>query len=368
MKCYFDNAATTPLTNEMKAYLISVLDVFGNPSSLHSEGVLSRNLIETTRKTVAKFINAKDSNEIYFTSSGSASNTLAISGYVSKNKCEIYYSPTSHKSILKNIDGLNILKCPLKVNGCGEIDIADLEQKLKKCQKKPFVIFEYANSEIGTIQDVKIISDLVHQYNGVVMVDCTGSISSIPLDVQSLEIDLAIFSGHKIGALKGVGILYKKNIIELSPLVFGAQEEGLFGGTENILGIASVGKAIELLHYDTSYARDFVWYNIKNIDGLYLVGKQIYEKRLNNNLYICVKGVQGQRLVAMMDDLFNTQISTGSACNNGEPTPSVVLKAIGILEEDIHNCIRISFKGNETDEQLEQFCKNLSLCISMLKD
>ena len=229
------------------------------------------------------------------------------------------------------------------------------------------VVFEYANSEIGTIQDVKAITELVHKYNGVVMVDCTGSISSIPLDVQALDVDIATFSGHKIGALKGVGVLYKKENISLFPLVFGTQEQGLFGGTENVLGIASIGKAIELLKYECSTARDYVWSEIEDIDGVYLVGVKTYKNRLVNNLYLCIKGISGQELVALMDDIYDTQISTGSACNNGESMPSSTLLAIGVPEEDIHSCIRISFKGNEKNEQLRDFCKNLRTCINMLR-
>jgi uncharacterized protein YjbI with pentapeptide repeats len=144
-------------------------------------------------------------------------------------------------------------------------------------------------------------------------------------------------------------------------------EQGLFGGTENVLGIASLGNAIELFNYKDSTARDYVWDNIADIDGIYLIGAKIPKHRLVNNLYICVRSVNGQELVGLMDDLYNTQISTGSACNNGEPTPSFTLLAIGIPEEDIHSCIRISFKGNETEEQLCEFCKNFRACINILR-
>lgn len=346
-----------------------MLDIFGNPSSAHSEGVKTKSMIEDARNVVAKFINAKSSDEIYFTSSGSASNTLGLNGIWQR----IIYSPTCHKSILKAVDLLSkehrFLDSQLKVNGYGEIEIKHLENILSQNKLNTLVVFEYANSEIGTIQDVQTITELVHKYHGMVMVDCTGSISSIPLDVQSLDIDIATFSGHKIGALKGIGVLYKKENVTLSPLVFGTQEQGLFGGTENVLGIASLGKAIKLLKYkyDTR-ARDYVWSNIMDIKDVCLVGAKMYENRLINNLYVCIKGINGRDIVGLMDDLYNTQISTGSACNNGEATPSSTLLAIGVPEEDIHSCIRISFKGNETEEQLQEFCKNLRTCINILKD
>ena len=127
LSCYLDNAATTYLSPEMKNYLISMLDIFGNPSSTHSEGKLSSKLIEEVRSKVAKFIKANSNDSIYFTSSGSASNVLAIQGFALSHKCTILYSPTVHKSILKTIDNLNIHYNvdihELKVDSYGNIDI-----------------------------------------------------------------------------------------------------------------------------------------------------------------------------------------------------------------------------------------------------
>lgn len=115
---------------------------------------------------------------------------------------------------------------------------------------KKLVVIEHANSEIGTIQDIKQIIEMCHFYNAIVYVDCTGSISQIPVDIRTLDIDGLGFSAHKLSALKGVGILYKKKHIELEPLIYGSQEQGLFAGTENVIGIAALGKAVE--NYDYS--------------------------------------------------------------------------------------------------------------------
>lgn len=365
---YLDNAATTPLSDEMKKYLTSVLGLYANPSSAYKTGNELRFFIDLVRDKVAKFINAC-AGSIIFTSSGSASNTLGIKGYVEANDCEVYYSPTLHKSALKCVDGLSCKCETLKVSGKGFINTDDLISKLKTCGQKPFLIAEYANSESGTIQPIKEICDIVHNHNGIVMIDCTGSISSIPLNIDGLNIDIATFSAHKIGALKGIGVLYKYTDINLKPLVYGAQEEGLFAGTENVLGVISLGKAIDLMDYSkTSRSRDFVWDNLKNIDDMYLVGAELGESRLINNLCVCVKRVNGQDIVAMMDDLYNTQISTGSACNNGTAVPSPTFTAMGIAEEDLHSCIRMSFDGKESQEQLQKFCDNITTCINMLKN
>ena len=370
---YLDNAATIALSSEMKKYLISVLDIFGNPSSAHSEGAMAKRLIEDVRKNVAKFIKADGFENIYFTSSGSASNTLGIQGYTLANKCNVVYSPTVHKSNLKTIDNLaefyEVDISELKVDSYGVIEVDYLEQTMMSCSKGTLVVVEYANSEIGTIQDIKTISDIVHKYGGKLFVDCTGSISTIPLDVTGLNIDIATFSAHKIGALKGVGVLYKKPDITMSPLVFGSQEQGLFGGTENVLGILSLGKAIDLMSYGkTSHIRDFVWNIIKDIDGVSLVGAPLDKNRLISNLYVCVKDLRGGDIAALMDDVYKIQISTGSACNNGSPSPSSTALAIGLSEEDANSCVRISFSGNEAEDELKEFCKSFSTCIKMLRD
>ena len=372
MRLYLDNASTTPLSPEMKEYLISMLDIFGNPSSAHSEGVKVNSLIEDVRTDVARFIKADNGDSIYFTSSGSASNTLGIQGYALVNKCRILYSPTVHKSILKTVANLaefyGIVVSELKVDSCGNIDIGYLKQVLPNVAENVLVVTEYANSEIGTIQNIETISDIIHRYNGKIFVDCTGSISTIPLDVAGLNIDIATFSAHKIGALKGVGVIYKKNDIALLPIVFGSQEQGLFAGTENVLGILSLGKAIELMTYDkTSHNRDFVWNSIKDIKDISLVGSSLGENRLINNLYICIKGVRGADFVALMDDVYKVQMSTGSACNNGSSTPSSTALAIGLSERDANSCVRVSFSGNETECELKEFCKNMYACIAMLR-
>lgn len=264
MKVYLDNAATTPLSSSVKDYVVSLLDCFYNPSSTYDDGKKSKRIIEEARSNVAKFINA-DSDEIIFTSGGSASNTLAIKGCYEENNCCVFYSSIAHKSMLKCAEATYGSQ-KIYVDKDGKIYTFILEDMLKYCDTKPFVVIDYANSEIGTIQNVKEIIKLTHSYDGIVYLDCTGSISSIPIDVKELDVDMIGFSGHKIHALKGCGVLYKKKNLKLSPLIYGEQESGLFGGTENFLGIATIGKAIENYDYKhiSSKNRDYVWNYIKD--------------------------------------------------------------------------------------------------------
>lgn len=369
MEVYLDNAATTKLSDSMKEYLCSILDVFGNPSSLYSEGRKAKELIKYVKESVAKFINA-DSKDIYFTSGGSANNTLAVKGFFQKSDCTIFYSPIAHKSILKCVESYHN-SIPLKLNKEGLINIHDLEEYLDVCINTPFVVIDHANSEIGTVQNIEEIIKIVHLYNGIVYLDCTGSIPTIPIDVKKLNVDMLGFSGHKIHALKGCGVLYKKENIELEPLIYGSQEQGLIGGTENALGIASLGKAIENYDYSSisSTNRDYVYeYITKNIPDSYLVGASIESgNRLPHNLYMCFRGVEGESLMILLD-MNGIQVSTGSACTSGDLTPSTTLSAIGMDEQDIHSCIRLSFSGEETQEELDYVCGILKQCVASLRN
>lgn len=362
---YLDNASTTPLLPEVKDYIIEILDNYQNPSSLYQSGSHSKQILTKARVNVAKFINANP-GDIIFTSGGSASNTLMIKGYAQKNDCMVLYSPIAHKSILKCVESLEY-KTSLKVDRRGYINIEVLEHLLKQTTMKKLVVIDYANSEIGTIQDVQKIIEVCHNNEAMVYLDCTGSIGQIPVDVKELNVDAIGFSAHKLNALKGTGVLYKKSNIELEPLVYGSQEQGLFGGTENIIGIAALGKAVENYDYSSinSNARDRVLdYILRNILGSYLIGD--ISNRLPHNLYVCFKNVQGESLMILLD-MNDIQVSTGSACTSGDLTPSTTLTAIGMDEDDMNNCIRITFSGNETNEELDNFCEILNKNVSLLR-
>jgi len=368
MNLYLDNAATTPLSDPMKKYLSSLLDLWGNPSSLHTKGTEAKKILSGARRSVARFLHA-DPEHIYFMPSGSASNTCAIRGYDAARRCTVLYSPIAHKSILECTKDCPYSH-PLKTDRHGFIDLHDLEQKLAACHFSPFVIIDYANSEIGTVQDVKRIIDLTHSFRGIVYLDCTGSIPSIPIHVQESGTDMAGFSAHKLGGLKGCGILYKKPSIALQPLIYGSQEQGLAGGTENVLGIASAGKAVEAYDYSAIHSdgRDYFYHSIiKQIPDSYLIGAPIESgKRLPHNLYMCFRGVEGESLMILLD-MHGIQVSTGSACNGRSLSTSPALAAIGMDRQDIHSCIRFSFSGRETKEELDYACATLKRCVADLR-
>lgn len=375
MNIFLDNASTIPLLPQVKEYLISILDEYGNPSSLHSKGIAARQIIETARKNVMKFIGAK-TGRLLFVPSGSAANTIMVDTALkaSLNKRNfILYSPIAHGSIIKRINSVYTEnKKALDINQDGRINIQFLNDMLKKIQKRNmrcWLIIDAANSEIGTIQDFQTITEIVHKYDGFVYLDYTGAVSTIPLNVEKIRADAVSFSGHKIGALKGIGALwYNPNVIEIPSFVSGSQEYSIIGGTENITGIASMGIAVKAykFHIDVRKKRDYVYNWIKRkVDNVYLVGAD-FEHRLKGNLNLCFKGISGEALMLLLDAV-GVQISTGSACNSGSRTPSNVLQRIKIPEDDIHSCVRMSFSGNETQEELDYVCKHIKICVEKLR-
>ena len=371
-KIYLDNAATTPLTPQVKQYIIELLDQYANPSSLYQSGVDARQVIEQARNNVAEFINGKSEN-IIFTSSGSAANTMVIKGLTTDNpllnEYTVFYSPTAHKSMIKACQSC-VTNIPLKVNKYGEIDLEYLDNILREYSThKPLVCIESSNSEIGTMNYIFTIAKIVHKYNGLILVDVTGHIPSYHVNMKIWEdIDFVTFSGHKLHSLKGVGVVYKNCNVELKPIIYGSQEQGLFAGTENVLGIASLGKAVENYDYSSisSNNRDYVYdYIINEIPDSYLVGAP-FEHRLPHNLYICFKGIQGESLMILLD-MNGIQVSTGSACTSNDLQPSSTLTAIGMDKEDINSCIRMTF-WNETKEELDYLCTKLKECVERLRN
>ena len=365
---YLDNAATTPLTKEVKERIIEVLDYYGNPSSYYMLGQETKGIINDARESVRKFINAPANSEVIFTSSGSAANCLAIKGLV--DNCEdtvVLYSPTAHKSMLKCCQSCKYSHS-LKVDINGLIDEDDLSHQMEKYRDDNVIVcFELANSELGTIQDVYTLSKIIHYYHGIVVADLTGYIPYKRVNLCDMDVDVATFSGHKLHALKGVGVLYKLEDIALSPLIYGSQEQGYFAGTENVVGIASLGKAVETYNYNivSSFQRDRLFKLIKErVPDCFLLGSKT--KRLPMNLYICFPGVNALSLESLLE-IDGIYVSTGSACNNGSSTPSNALVAIGLSEDYYNSCLRITFNGSETELDLEYIAEKIKKNVEFLR-
>lgn len=354
---YLDHAATTPLCEAAKKAIIEHLNDFGNPSSAHELGRKSRVLIEDARERIARCINAEP-DEIYFTSGGSEANTWAINQFATIATNFEHHSIEADAYISVENDG--VMRADKYKRMTYWIDDA--------------VSCMYVNNEIGTIQPVKEIAEKSHDKKKWFHTDAVQAMGHITIDVKDINCDMLSASGHKFGAPKGIGFLYvKKDGPTLDPLIFGGkQEQGIRGGTENILGIVSMAAALEdaVEHMEERNThikrlRDKLLERLLQIPGSHLNGS--LENRVPGNINIRFSGVSGARLVSLCS-LYGVYISSGSACNEGIPTPSHVLKAIGLTDEEALSSIRITIGHENTEEEIDEAAKIITALVERTRD
>ncbi|VVB80512.1 Cysteine desulfurase IscS 2 [uncultured archaeon] len=343
-KLYLDNAATTPLAKEVVQELNKKISLFGNPSSRHVLGREAKIEIEKAREKIAKSINAKP-EEIIFTSGATESNNLAIKGLAEANptKKQIITSEIEHPSILevcKNLGKRGYQIDKISVDSEGIINLKELKDKISK--DALLVSVMHVNNEIGTIQPIEEIAKICKEKNVPFHTDAVQSFGKLKIDVQKIGINLLSASGHKLNALKGIGFLYVKRGMNIEPqLNGGGQENNLRSGTENVLGIISLAKAIELKRESEKVekSRDKIINKLLEISGSKLNGSK--EKRIYNNINISFYGIEGESLQMFLDEegIF---ISTSSACASNKLAKSHVLKAIGIDKMYLNGSIRIT--------------------------
>lgn len=361
---YLDHAATTPLCEVAKQCIIEHLDDFGNPSSTHELGRKSRVLVEDARARIAKCINA-ESDEIYFTSGGSEADSLAVHG-------RVVLAPTfEHHAIVPDRYYHNI-------NMSGFVGLSQLLQSMNTCctqKTKPIDMFScmYINNEIGTIQEIKVMSSIAHSNGLLFHTDAVQAVGHIPIDVKDLNCDMLSASAHKFYGPKGVGFLFAKHETELNKLINGGHQElSKRGGTENVLGIISMAAALEdaVKHMEehnayVKYIRDKMLDKLLQIPGSHLNGS--LENRVASNINIRFDGVSGARLVTLCS-IYGVCISSGSACNEGEPTPSHVLKAIGLTDEEALSSIRITLGHENTEEEIDKACNIITKLVERIRN
>ena len=383
MGIYLDEAATTKPSPEVISAMMPYLsEKWHNPSSLYRWASDVSKDIAKARKTVADFINAEE-DEVFFTSGGSESNCWAIQGFVTHRSAIeelpcIITTNIEHHSIMECTAMMNMLPCLVwyvGVDEYGNVDIEELEEALKCMTKetKPsnvLVSIGMANNEIGTIQDIKKLSEIIHSYGAIFHTDAVQAFGHIPIDVEDMGIDMLSASGHKIGAPKGIGILYKRNGIEINPLIYGSQMDGMRGGTENVPYIIGMAKAVELIEryakpdmcQRIAYIRDYFIDKLESI-GCKLNGSR--EHRLPNNINVTLPhGLNGESMLYCMD-LCDVYISTGSACNSKSIESSPVLSAIG-LGDNAYNSIRITFPVGITKEEINEVVSEIDKQIKIL--
>ena len=372
---YMDNAATTKVTeNVLNAMLPYLRENYGNASAIYSLGQKSRAAIENSRIKIAEILKTKPS-EIYFTSSGSESDNWVIKESLNpRKKNHIISSKIEHPAILNSLKAVERLGSNyslISVDQEGFINLDELSEKIRDNTKLISVMF--ANNEIGTIEPIKEISKIARKKNILMHTDAVQAMGNVKFNLKDLDLDMLSISGHKLGAPKGIGILYIKEGTEIFPFIDGGeQERGMRASTENVASIVGLAKAIEdaydNIDENISYTRDLRDYTIEkllNIDGIILNGPR--EKRLPGNINITLKDTKPQTMVQYLD-MYDICASSGSACAAGSINPSHVLRAIGRSEEDSLSMLRLSLNHNNTKEECDYVVEKINEGMKKFKN
>lgn len=378
---YLDNAATTQPTKEVIDTVTDVLaNHWGNPSSLYDKGEDAKKILDRARNIVSDFLSCK-SEEIYFTSGACEANTMAIIGYLIAHPNTYFItSAIEHKSIMnigKELQSKVLCNAPfslasgvsfVKCTSEGKIDESSLKQACDASEGHDILVsIQTANNEIGTIQSIKMITDVLNEYrrdrNVVFHTDATQLIADERIDLSVWkEIDMLSFSGQKIHAPKGVGVLFKRDNIKIEPIIYGSQERGLRGGTENVPYIAGLARAIKDIKYVEKIKQNYFIDNLLFKFPCHIVGSR--ENRLKNNISLCIDGVNAEQLMYILSER-GIYTSTGSACNKNEP--SYVLKATGMNQEEIESTLRITVSPELTYEDIDSIVNTMKNVVELIK-
>ena len=384
---YLDNGATTPVHERIKSVVIDMLNnTIGNPSSLHQLGLDAEKRIKEARFQVAKLFGAKEKN-IIFTSGGSESNNLAIKGtlgtYSNRGK-HIIISSIEHASVHNQAqrleeEGFQVSYLSVDKNGFVNLD------KLGELIRKDTILVRimHVNNEIGTIQDLKSIGNLIKEKNSntIFHVDAVASFGKLPMKISEWKADLVSVSGHKIHAPKGVGALYIRDGLKLRSLVDGgSQEFGMRAGTENSIGIVGFGEACKIINEDGlemglehtkklyNYLKERVLSEIKDscINGTELLDNETY----TSSPFLINLGFKGVKAETLLHHLasYKIYVSTTSACSSKESKQnSRILSEIGVPRDYMEGSIRVSFSKYTTIKEIGEFIKILKEGIEMLR-
>lgn len=364
MKVYFDNAATTPLDEEVLAAMMPYLkEHFGNPSTQYSYGRDTRAAIEEARKEIAQLINAQAS-EVIFTSGATESNNMVIKGAVNYLGVErIITSPIEHHCVEYSVDfcrdHLQVETAFVKIDDKGNIDFDDLETLLQSSSKKTLVSLMHANNEIGTLLDAERVGALCKKYNALFHSDTVQTFAHFPIDVQKMNVDFISGAAHKFHGPKGIGFLYMRKQHKLQAYIHGGgQERGFRAGTENVYGIvgmaAAAKKAYANLENDKAYILGLKNYFIQQLQANFQdidFNGNIDENSLFTVLNVSFPPSDKAALLLFMLDIDGICCSGGSACGSGASAGSHVISALAKDENRVS--IRFSFSKHNTKEEVD---------------
>ncbi len=371
---YLDNSATTkPCDKAIERLNFALLENWGNPSSLHTVGINAEDILISCKEICAKTISAR-TDEIYFTSGGTEANNIAINGAVlsrAKRGRKIVTTTIEHPSVLeaiKNFENQGFEVIYLKPQQNGKISEQDLKDAID--EKTILVSIMLVNNEIGSIQPIKAAADAIKASNSPALLHCDAvqAFGKLPIKVSLLGVDLLTFSGHKIHAPKGIGVLYKKKGVHITPLIFGGgQQENLRPGTEPVPLIAALeGAILELPNPNTQLIKATDIYNYAKEELLKTGMIKINSPKdaLPYVLNISVPGWRSETLLHFLDSK-GVIVSSGSACAKGAISPT--LTALGLDKKSIDSALRISFSRFNTKSDIDLLVKALTDATNKLK-
>ena len=375
---YFDNAATTPIRPEVyeaiKPYIESY---YGNASSVYSVARESKKAIDKARGQLASALNAKP-EEIFFTGCGSESDNWVLKGVAAALKDKgnhIITTCIEHHAILHTCEfleenGYEVTYLP--VDEYGRVTAEQVEAAIKP--ETILVSIMFANNEIGTIEPIKEIGEVCRKKGVYFHTDAVQAVGHVKIDVNDMNIDFLSLSGHKLGAPKGIGALYIRKGCKIKNLIHGGQQEkGRRAGTENVIGIVALGKAVELAMEEI----DEVTARLVKLRDKYIntvLEKIPYAKlnghptdRLPGNAIISFEFIEGESMLLLLD-AYGICASSGSACTSGSLDPSHVLLSIGLPHEKAHGSLRITIGHQNTEEQIDKLLEVLPAIVQRLRD
>lgn len=369
---YFDYNATAPLCERAKNAVIHALDITGNPSSIHNHGRAARNAFEKARQNFSTLIKPGRFDSLIFNSGGTEGNNTVLKTFqtpeMASQDALIVHSTIEHPCILNSISSQTAAKS-IPTTADGLVDLSDLETVLKDYRqarpKAPILVsIMFVNNETGVIQPLADIIRIAKAYGAFVHSDIVQAIGRIPFDVETYPLDYATVSSHKIGGLTGFGALYVRAKCPYEAMVHGGgQEQGKRSGTSNLSGATAFANALEDIIEDRMLAK---WNHVVDLrDHLersiseHCPGTKIWgakSPRVANTTSLMMPGVDGMTQI-MSFDLEGISISAGSACSSGKISPSHVLKAMGIADEQALNTIRVSLPSTTTQDDISRFVK-----------
>jgi len=372
---YLDNAATTKVDERVLKEMSPYFDEkFGNASSVHAKGREAKEAMEKARKIIAKSINAK-TNEIYFTSGGTEANNWALKGLFFENKDKgknhLITSKIDHDCVLNTCKWLETQGAKityLDVDSEGFIDLNQLKNSIT--EKTILVSVIHGNNEVGTIQKMEEIGKICKEKNVLFHTDACQSFTKTELDVKKMNLDLVTLNAHKIHGPKGVGALYVRDGVKITPFFHGGgHERKVRSGTENVSGIVGFGKSVEIANEKDikkmKILRDKLINEILKIENVRLNGP-VGNERLCNNINVSFNNIEGEAIGGYLEQK-NILTSTGSACASHSLESSHVLKAIGLTPVESNSSIRISISKFTTDEEVEYFLEVLPSIVNKLR-